>query len=150
MNKFIALLSDYIGNNLLFRNGNKLLIVDPKTMELLETLPIIRYTTTTEYSQMAVYSGLYGKYLYDMPKYFYMEQITFHGEAEESIPSEKPMKMVPRIGAKIHLHSKRGMYTVEAIFSEYMKIYSNTRGSFNVHITDFKCLAGGMHNMHLK
>ena len=47
----------------------------------------------------------------------------------------------------IHIHSKRGLYTVDKYDSQ--NIYLSTKHSkFTVPVADFKCFAGGSHNWH--
>ncbi len=46
----------------------------------------------------------------------------------------------------IHLKSRAGMYKVVRYDSKWMQLQTN-RKSFSVPVSDFKCLAGGRHNL---
>lgn len=46
---------------------------------------------------------------------------------------------------RVHLHSRRGMYTVDSYDSEYINL-STRRYKLQVPVTDFKAFAGGIEN----
>lgn len=68
------------------------------------------------------------------------------GEQQELIKLYTPKQPLLKVGDKIHLHSKQGMYTVTQVH-EYSFAYC-TKYSDNSYAdySDYKCHAGGMHN----
>ena len=56
-----------------------------------------------------------------------------------------------RIGDKIHIHSRQGIYELVGIDGDYIKITCrmwqyDANPIHIIHANDFKCLAGGLHN----
>jgi hypothetical protein len=56
-----------------------------------------------------------------------------------------------RIGDKIHIHSRQGIYEIVGIDGDYIKITCrmwqyDANPIHIIHANDFKCLAGGLHN----
>lgn len=63
----------------------------------------------------------------------------------------KPTIDLFKIGDKIHIHSRRGIYEVISIEEHTIGITCNkwqyeTQKSITISKKDFKCLAGGLHN----
>jgi len=51
-----------------------------------------------------------------------------------------------KIGQRIHLLSRKGMYTIDDMWEFSMVLKTNTGKHIVVFYSDFKCLAGGIEN----
>ena len=91
-----------------------------------------------KYSKCIIYSTPY-----DQESYLVNKQIK----------ELKQNKFAPsyRIGDKIHIHSRQGIYELVGIDGDYIKITCrmwqyDANPIHIIHANDFKCLAGGLHN----
>lgn len=75
-------------------------------------------------------------------------------EKEEFLVNQQIRQMnltVYRIGDKIHIHSRRGIYTIVGICDDYITITCNKwqydkNPTRRIHKSEFCALAGGLHN----
>lgn len=154
MATFIQLLSDYVGKNHAYAKGNKVYIVDSNTMQHIETLPMIKYSTAKTFDDLAVYSGVYGLFLHDRP-YLSYKKISFgkhvvHVVAPDTVQSVQEIVSKLEEGDKIHLKDKDGIYTFKGFTRNGMLVHAKTRGDFWSAIENYKCHAGGIHNAKYK